>query len=228
MVKISNQQEREEAKEVHYTFVGSVISNHEMMLLWERMLLMEVLGPDAEPLLNELEAGRIHHQAKLHLPSKFSLYSEDMGKWLELAIKKADTASALRNIFAHAAWTFGEDDGLLAEEDTSKVKLIHPRKTISSGGKAEVKQLRNYELTDISRFVMNCNLVLKEFVDEVCYNSEPDIWDHPESIDWSDFEKRMRAKWNDWLAKKHEFKKFKLQTIEAESFGAQQFWVTPD
>ncbi len=226
MVKISDQQEREGAKEVYYKHVGSVISNHELMLLWERMLLMEVLGPNVEPLLNELDAGRIHHQAKLHLPSRFSLFSEDMGTWLELAIKKAETASKLRNIFAHAAWTFGEDDGLLAEEDTSKVMLIHPRRTIKKiGGKAEVKQIRQIDLTDISFFVRNCNLVLKEFVDEVCYNTEPDIWDYPESVDWSDFEKLMRATWNDWLVKQQEFK---LQAIEAESFGAQQYWFPPD
>ncbi|MDE0540251.1 MAG: hypothetical protein OXH94_16175 [Rhodospirillales bacterium] len=228
MVEISDQQEREEAKEDYYTFVGSVISNHELMLLWERMLLMEVLGGHTESLLNELDAGRIHHQAEIHLPSKFSLISEDMGKWLKQAIDKAHTASKLRNIFAHAAWTFGEEDGPLSEEDTSKVKLIRPRKSKEIGGKAEVKQIRPYELTDITRFVANCNRVWKEIVDEVCYNSEPDIWDYPESADWSDLEKRMRVRWNDWLAKKHKFEKFKLQTIEAESFGAQQFWVAPD
>lgn len=231
MVKISDEQEREGAKEVYYKHVGSVISNHELMLLWEKWLLLEVLGGHIEPLLNALDAVKIHDQAEIHLPSKFSLFSEDMGKWLKQAIDKTRIASELRNIFAHSAWAFGEGGDLIREEDTSKVKLIRPPSSIRSktaGGYAEVKQIRIIELNEISFFVRNCNLVLKEFVDEVCYNTEPDIWEFPESGDWSDFEKRMRAKWNNWLVEKHKFDKFKLRMTKAESFGIQQYWYIPD
>jgi hypothetical protein len=198
-----NDQEYEETRSNFYESIGSVISNHELILACERIILIDYFGAHVEPLINELDAKQLHHHARIHLPDRYASICEALGHKLERTIRNAEVASMLRNRLAHSAWKTAWSSET-REIDTSKIEVVRSTTSRSSGGLSESKIASFIEFAEIAHFVSNCEWVLN-YLATYTRDLRLSEMSAVEKSDWINLDKILADELGEWFEEKFEF-----------------------